>query len=109
MNGVSYEATVPSGLGSVTTLDSGTRIPHRWLSSTAARAEGARELIAQQLETKTKEAIEAHLVAAVAQRREGDLQVQLERSEAELGALRTSIEANGSVKEWQNSCDDDAT
>ncbi|MNJ29195.1 Chromosome partition protein Smc [compost metagenome] len=68
-------------------------------NAATARAEGARELLAQQLDTKTKEAIDAHLLAAVTQRRERDLQVQLERSEAELGALRTSIEANGSVKE----------
>lgn len=68
-------------------------------NAATARAEGAKELLGQQLETKAREATEAHLTGTAAQQRAEVLQVQLEQSEAELGALRAAIEADGSVRE----------
>jgi len=63
-------------------------------NAATARAEGAKELLTQQLDSKTREAAEAHLLVIAAEQREGELQVQLARSEAELQTLRTSIEAS---------------
>lgn len=64
-------------------------------NAATARAEGAKELLTQQLDSKTREAAEAHLLVIAAEQREGELQVQLARSEAELQTLRTSIEPSG--------------
>jgi len=64
-------------------------------NAATARAEGAKELLAHQLETKTKEASEARSEATAAQLREGDLLVQLAKSERELQTLRSSSETSG--------------
>ncbi|MGG6348517.1 DNA-binding protein [Pseudomonas putida] len=60
-------------------------------SAATARAEGAKELLTQQLETKSKEASDAHLTGAVAQQRAKELKALLEQSETELEALRAAI------------------
>lgn len=65
-------------------------------NAATARAEGAKELLAQQLETKTKEAGEARSDAAAAQQREGELIQKLACAEAEIKELRTSNDAENS-------------
>jgi len=65
-------------------------------NAATARAEGAKELLAQQLETKTKEAGEARSDAAAAQQREGELIQKLACAEAEIKELRTSNDAESS-------------
>lgn len=62
----------------------------------AARAEGAKELLAQQLEAKAKEAGEYQSQFAAAKLREEALAHKLTTAEAELTALRVSSEADGS-------------
>ncbi|WP_282351872.1 DNA-binding protein [Pseudomonas sp. PS01303] len=62
----------------------------------AARAEGAKELLAQQLEAKAKEAGESQSQLAAAKLREVALAHRLTTAEAELMALRESSEADGS-------------
>ncbi|KAF1311041.1 MULTISPECIES: DNA-binding protein [Pseudomonas] len=61
-----------------------------------ARAEGAKELLAQQLEAKNKEAGESHSQLSAAKLREVALAHKLTTAEAELIALRESSEADGS-------------
>lgn len=63
-----------------------------------ARAEGAKELLAHQLETKTKEAGEARSDAIAAQQREGKLVQKLASAEAEIKELRASSDAESSKK-----------
>jgi hypothetical protein len=65
-------------------------------NAATARAEGAKELLAHQLETKTKEANEARSEAAAAQLREGDLVEKLASAEAEIKELRASSETDSS-------------
>ncbi|WP_431081700.1 DNA-binding protein [Pseudomonas thivervalensis] len=65
-------------------------------NATNARAEGAKELLAQQLEAKAKEAGESQSQFAAAKLREVDLAHKLTTAEAELMALRVSSEADGS-------------
>jgi len=60
-----------------------------------ARAEGAKELLVQQLEAKAKEAGESQSQLAVAKLREVALAHKLTTAEAELMALRVSSEADG--------------
>lgn len=67
-------------------------------NAATARAEGAKELLAHQLETKTKESSEARSDAAAAQQREGDLVQKLASAEAEIKELRSSSDAE-SLKE----------
>jgi len=62
-------------------------------NAATARAEGAKELLTHQLETKTKEASEARSEATAAQRREGDLGQKLADAEAEIAQLRASSDA----------------
>lgn len=64
-------------------------------NAATARAEGAKDLLAHQLEVKTKEGSEARSDAIAAQQREAQLHAQLGRAESELQALRQSIESNG--------------
>lgn len=64
-------------------------------NAATARAEGAKELLAHQLEAKTREAGEARSDVTATQQREGQLHAQLARAESELQALRQSIEPNG--------------
>lgn len=59
-------------------------------NAASARAEGAKELLAHQLETKSKEAADARLAGTAAQQRAEELQVLLEQCETELEALRTA-------------------
>ncbi|WP_411561619.1 DNA-binding protein [Pseudomonas shirazensis] len=68
-------------------------------NAATARAEGAKELLTQQLQSKTREAAEAHLLATAAQQSESELQVKLQRYEAELGALRTLTETTVALKD----------
>lgn len=63
-------------------------------NAATARAEGAKELLTHQLETKTKEASEARSEATAAQRREGDLVQKLAGAEAEITQLRASSDAD---------------
>lgn len=65
-------------------------------NAATARAEGARELLAHQLEAKAKEAGDAQSDVAAARLREGDLAQKLATAEAELMALRAPSEADGS-------------
>ncbi|MCH5516395.1 hypothetical protein [Pseudomonas syringae] len=58
-------------------------------NAATARAEGAKELLAHQLEAKSKEAIEVHSVGIATQQRAEELRVQLEQCEAKLELLRT--------------------
>ncbi|GLO47124.1 DNA-binding protein [Pseudomonas putida] len=67
-------------------------------NAATARAEGAKELLAQQLETKTKEMSEARSEATAAQRREGDLVQKLANAEAEIKELRASSNTDGSTE-----------
>ncbi|UVL75887.1 DNA-binding protein [Pseudomonas putida] len=68
-------------------------------SAATARAEGAKELLTQQLETKSKEASDAHLTGAAAQQRAEELKALLEQSESEIEALRAAIETkNGQTQ-----------
>ncbi|WP_176511256.1 DNA-binding protein [Pseudomonas faucium] len=64
-------------------------------NAATARAEGAKELLAHQLEVKTKEGSEARSDATAAQQREAQLHAQLAKAESELQTLRQSIESNG--------------
>lgn len=57
-------------------------------NAATARAEGAKELLAHQLETKTKEASSARSETTEAQRRESDLVQKLAAAEAEIKELR---------------------
>jgi len=61
-------------------------------NAATARAEGAKELLAHQLETKSKDATDAHLAGTAAQQRAEELKALLEQSENELEALRAAIE-----------------
>ena len=63
-------------------------------NAATARAEGAKELLAHQLETKTKEASEARSDATAAQHREGGLIQKLASAEAELKELRVNSDAS---------------
>lgn len=65
-------------------------------NSATARAEGAKELLAHQLESKTKESNEARSDAAEAKRKEVDLAQKLAKAEAEIQELRASIGTNES-------------
>lgn len=65
-------------------------------NATTARAEGAKELLAQQLVAKAEEAGEFQSQFAAAKLREVDLAHKLTTAEAELMALRVSSEADGS-------------
>ncbi|MEH6416545.1 DNA-binding protein [Pseudomonas sp. CGJS7] len=67
-------------------------------NAATARAEGAKELLAQQLETKSKEATEAQQAETAAQQRAEELKAQLAQSDAELEALRAAIETNDQAK-----------
>ena len=62
-------------------------------NAATARAEGAKELLAHQLEAKTKEVSEARSDASAAQQREGDLVQKLASAEAEIKELRASSNA----------------
>ncbi|WP_442114152.1 DNA-binding protein [Pseudomonas sp. NUPR-001] len=62
-------------------------------NAASARAEGAKELLAHQLETKTKEASKARSDATEAQRRESDLVQKLAIAEAEITQFRASSNA----------------
>jgi chromosome segregation ATPase len=61
-------------------------------SAATARAEGAKELLTQQLEAKSKEATDAHLTGTAAQQRAEEFKALLKQSETELEALRAAIE-----------------
>ncbi|HCR1219417.1 TPA: hypothetical protein ONA18_005142 [Pseudomonas aeruginosa] len=63
-------------------------------NAATARAEGAKELLAQQLEIKTNEVSEALSEATAAQRREGDLIQKLASAEAEIKELRVNSDAS---------------
>ncbi|MGE8167936.1 DNA-binding protein [Pseudomonas putida] len=63
-------------------------------NAATARADGAKELLTHQLETKTKEASEARSEATAAQRREDDLVQKLASAEAEITQLRASSDAD---------------
>lgn len=68
-------------------------------NAATARAEGAKELLAQQLEIKGSEATNAHLAGTAALQRAEELKALLEQSENELEALR----AAGETKERSES------
>lgn len=63
-------------------------------NAATARAEGAKELLAQQLEIKTNEVSEALSEATAAQRREGDVIQRLASAEAEIKELRVNSDAS---------------
>ncbi|WP_422775642.1 DNA-binding protein [Pseudomonas mediterranea] len=65
-------------------------------NAATARAEGAKELLASQLEAKSKQAGDAQSEVAAAKLREEGLAHKLASAEAELIALRSSSEADGS-------------
>ncbi|QHG65228.1 DNA-binding protein [Pseudomonas putida] len=65
-------------------------------NAATARAEGAKELLASQLEAKSKEAGDAQSEVAAAKLREEGLVHKLARAEAELAALGSLSEADGS-------------
>ncbi|MFJ4445086.1 DNA-binding protein [Pseudomonas sp. NPDC089422] len=67
-------------------------------NAATARAEGAKELLAHQLETKSKEATDAHLAGTAAQQRVEELKAQLEQSEVELEILRAAVETKEQSK-----------
>lgn len=70
-------------------------------SAATARAEGAKELLAHQLEAKSKEAIEVHSVGIATQQRVEELREQLEKCEAELGVLRILNAAGESLEDHE--------
>ncbi|WP_434120479.1 hypothetical protein [Pseudomonas fortuita] len=65
-------------------------------NAATARAEGGKELLANQLEAKSKEAGDAQSEVAAAKLREEGLVHKLAIAEAELAALGSSSEADGS-------------
>ncbi|MNP14146.1 Chromosome partition protein Smc [compost metagenome] len=65
-------------------------------NAATARAEGAKELLAHQLETKTKEASSARSETTEAQRRESDLVQKLAAAEAEIEELRALSDTDSS-------------
>lgn len=65
-------------------------------NAATARAEGAKELLAHQLETKTKEASEARSENMEVQQRERDLVQKLAIAEAEIKELRASDDKDNS-------------
>jgi len=65
-------------------------------SAATARAEGAKELLAHQLETKTREASEARSETIEGQQRERELVQKLASAEAEIEELRASIDTDSS-------------
>ncbi|EMR47928.1 hypothetical protein PPUTLS46_008799 [Pseudomonas putida LS46] len=65
-------------------------------NAATARAEGAKELLAQQLVNKTNEVSEARSEATAAQRREGDLVQKLAIAEAEIKELRGAFDTDAS-------------
>lgn len=65
-------------------------------SAATARAEGAKELLAHQLETKTREASEARSETIEGQQRERELVQKLASAEAEIEELRASIDTHSS-------------
>jgi len=68
-------------------------------NAATARAEGAKELLANQLEAKAKEASDAQSEVAAAKLREEGLTHKLVNAEAELIALRASSETGGSLEQ----------
>ncbi|WP_235200640.1 DNA-binding protein [Pseudomonas monteilii] len=65
-------------------------------NAATARAEGAKELLAHQLETKTKEASSARSETTEAKRRESDLVQKLAAAEAEIEELRALSDTDSS-------------
>lgn len=65
-------------------------------NAATARAEGAKEMLAHQLETKTKEASSARSETTEAQRRESDLVQKLAAAEAEIEELRAVSDTDSS-------------
>lgn len=65
-------------------------------NAATARAVGAKELLAHQLETKSKEATEARSEVTAAEKREGDFIQKIASMEAEIKELRASNEPDGS-------------
>ncbi|MFJ4347634.1 DNA-binding protein [Pseudomonas sp. NPDC089401] len=59
-----------------------------------ARGEGAKELLTQQLEAKTKEVIDVRSDATAGQQRESELVRRLDEAEAELSTYRTAKEVD---------------